>query len=413
MRLARASALALEIAVVKRVQDSLSRISGAIGSPSGAERRARARGDSARPDSRRAAASPIRRREEALGGAARQGARPAVVDGAELLVVAVRLLEVVAEDLLELGRPASPATSLEPVGEALVQLGPQLLRRARVGGVADEDVAEAEGGLADEVCAGRADELPVPRSRSRASATRARSPSAESATTAAAVEDLALDRSRARAPPVRARGRRSRRAASSALRRRRQHVRTAVSSRHERGQLLEEERVPARSLERRARAARARASAAARSSSASAACAAERLAARSRTRQSACALERARAGRGRAAEHRRVVAARVRQAGEQLEQRLLRPLEIVDDTSRQAGVARAPPSSRRIAQAISSADDAPAVERRSPARRARDRRAVLLPGEQRRDPRPRLAPRVCSSMDRRPPGGRSPRSARR
>jgi len=58
---------------------------------------------------------------------------------------------VVADHLVELLAPA-----VEPVGEALVQLGAELLRDALVGGVADQHVAEAEGVL-DRLM--RADEL--------------------------------------------------------------------------------------------------------------------------------------------------------------------------------------------------------------------------------------------------------------
>src|SRR6266516_7319990 len=67
-----------------------------------------------------------------------------VVDRAELGPVPVRLLEVEAEDLLVLTDPVT-RLAFEPVCEALVQLGPQLLRHRAVGGIADQDVAEAEG----------------------------------------------------------------------------------------------------------------------------------------------------------------------------------------------------------------------------------------------------------------------------
>ena len=58
----------------------------------------------------------------------------------ELDEVAMRLLEVVADDLLEL-----LAAAVEPAGEALVEVSALALRDAFVGRVADEDVAEAEG----------------------------------------------------------------------------------------------------------------------------------------------------------------------------------------------------------------------------------------------------------------------------
>ena len=62
---------------------------------------------------------------------------------AELAPVAHRLLEVPAGDLVELGQVAG-AVLLEPAREPLVQLGAGRLRQAVVGGVADQQVAEAE-----------------------------------------------------------------------------------------------------------------------------------------------------------------------------------------------------------------------------------------------------------------------------
>ena len=67
---------------------------------------------------------------------------------AELDPEAVGLLEVVADDLVELGAVAGVA--LGPGGQALVQLRAEPLRHRVVGGVADEDVAEAEAVLAGE-----------------------------------------------------------------------------------------------------------------------------------------------------------------------------------------------------------------------------------------------------------------------
>ena len=61
-----------------------------------------------------------------------------------------RLLQVVADDLLELRRVLS-GMLVQPAREALMQRGAQLFRRPVVGGVADEDVAEAESVLAVEV----------------------------------------------------------------------------------------------------------------------------------------------------------------------------------------------------------------------------------------------------------------------
>ena len=73
---------------------------------------------------------------------------------AELDAVAVGLLEVVGEELLALD-DAVAERALEPGGVALVQVGARLLGEARVGGVADEGVAEAERLLAREASAAR------------------------------------------------------------------------------------------------------------------------------------------------------------------------------------------------------------------------------------------------------------------
>ena len=70
---------------------------------------------------------------------------PVVVERAELREVAVGLLEVVAEDLLELDLAAALAVdAVGPVDEALVERRPGALEQAVVGGVADQDVVEAE-----------------------------------------------------------------------------------------------------------------------------------------------------------------------------------------------------------------------------------------------------------------------------
>src|SRR5215218_230789 len=61
----------------------------------------------------------------------------------------VRLLEVVADDLVQLTLPPRRART-NPPREALVQLRAQLLRERPVRRVADEDVREAEDVLAHE-----------------------------------------------------------------------------------------------------------------------------------------------------------------------------------------------------------------------------------------------------------------------
>jgi hypothetical protein len=68
-----------------------------------------------------------------------------VVERTELRQEAVRLLEVVAEDLLVLGAVAVAVHALAPIGKALVQAGAVALQQSAVDGVADQDVLEAEG----------------------------------------------------------------------------------------------------------------------------------------------------------------------------------------------------------------------------------------------------------------------------
>ena len=92
---------------------------------------------------------PPSRRLEPLGrpGGERGGAR---VARSERDAVLEGLLEVVADDLLELAQPVR-GRQLEPGGEALVQVGARVLRQRAIGGVADQDVTEAVGLLAGEV----------------------------------------------------------------------------------------------------------------------------------------------------------------------------------------------------------------------------------------------------------------------
>src|SRR5262245_16237216 len=67
---------------------------------------------------------------------------PCVVDDTELPAIPERLLEVVADDLVDVAGLAG-ARVRRPVGVALVLLGAELLRDTRVRSVADENVAEA------------------------------------------------------------------------------------------------------------------------------------------------------------------------------------------------------------------------------------------------------------------------------
>ena len=71
------------------------------------------------------------------------------VGGAELGRVPIALLEVIADELVSLDERG--AMLVEPAREALVQLRARSLRQRLVGGIADEEVAEAEGVLADDL----------------------------------------------------------------------------------------------------------------------------------------------------------------------------------------------------------------------------------------------------------------------
>ena len=73
----------------------------------------------------------------------------------ELPAVAVRLLEVVAEDLVALDE----LLAVQPVRELLVQLCPRRLGQGLVRGIADQDVAKAEGLVAGKDAAVGTDEL--------------------------------------------------------------------------------------------------------------------------------------------------------------------------------------------------------------------------------------------------------------
>ena len=111
-----------------------------------------------------------------------------VVERTELRAVTVGLLEVIAENLVELDQRL--AVDGEPVGESFVQLGPGRFRQRLVGGVADEQVAKAVGVVlrqqrllgSNQVLPHQRHELTVDRAAIRESRDRS------------AVEDLALDR---------------------------------------------------------------------------------------------------------------------------------------------------------------------------------------------------------------------------
>ena len=186
--------------------------------------------------------------------AARRGKRPSRrVEGSELGAVAVRLLEVVAEELVELEHAVAGAL-LEPGGVALVEVGPRLLRDRLVGGVADERVAETVAALAREHRrSGRISSL----RRGVGAARRPPRARRESSSRRTLVEDLPLDR-RGLEHRALASARRSRRAArrawivggmsSSASS-------SSLSATH-REHLLEEERIALRGVDDALRAAR-------------------------------------------------------------------------------------------------------------------------------------------------------------
>ena len=90
---------------------------------------------------------PLAGRRQPVGRA--PGHRPRVIVlGTELQTERVRLLQVIADELVEVGQPG---VGVEPLGEPLVELRPRLLRQHLIGGVAEQDVMEAEGLLAGDV----------------------------------------------------------------------------------------------------------------------------------------------------------------------------------------------------------------------------------------------------------------------
>ena len=106
----------------------------------------------------------------------------------ELGPVASRLLQVKAEDLVQLDQVA---TSLfQPGGEALVQPGSRRLGECAVGGVSDQEVAEAEGVVSGELGLVGADQVLANEGREA----RRHLAAVRERLDCAAVEDLALDR---------------------------------------------------------------------------------------------------------------------------------------------------------------------------------------------------------------------------
>ena len=130
-------------------------------------------------------------RPVAAGGQAapRRRGQHVVVGQPELGAVAAGLLEVVAEDLVQLDE-LGPVL-LQPGGEALVEVGAGRLGQRLVGGVADQQVAEAEAVLARELRPVRPDQLLADE---RGQARGDLGLLGRECLHGAAVEDLALDR---------------------------------------------------------------------------------------------------------------------------------------------------------------------------------------------------------------------------
>ena len=105
--------------------------------------------------------------------------------------IPVGLLEVVADDLVALDEVVRP---IEPVGEALVQLGAGRLGQRLVCRVANQQVPEAEAFVLGEGRRGRADELLAHERREMRLDRRPHGNRSEHGNRAA-MEDLALDRS--------------------------------------------------------------------------------------------------------------------------------------------------------------------------------------------------------------------------
>ena len=145
---------------------------------------------SARSSSGAAARSSVRQSARRPAAASRSPARSRQrrVRLPQLGLVASRLLEVVAEDLVRLDEIV--AVLFEPVGEALVQFGSGGLGQGVVGGVADQQVAEAEGVVSGELGPVGADQL-LAHERGQA---RCHLAVVREGLDGAAVEDLPLDR---------------------------------------------------------------------------------------------------------------------------------------------------------------------------------------------------------------------------
>ena len=152
--------------------------------------------------------------------------------------VAVRLLEVIADDLVRLHE----IVRREPVGEALVQLGSNRLRKRLVGGVTDEQVAKAEALVFREGRRGRPDELLAYERREMGLDRRSHWVGGEHGY-GSAMEHLALDRTALHHHPDVAVERVDARLQEGVDRRRNGDLAVATVFPHHREHLLDEERV--------------------------------------------------------------------------------------------------------------------------------------------------------------------------
>ena len=126
-------------------------------------------------------------------GRARRDLPRRLVGGAELLPVPEGLLEVVSEDLLVLGHPFARGLR-QPAREALVQIGPLLLRHRLVRSITDQQMPEPERVLASELRPVRPDQLLAGQCQQPGPNVRARRLLAERRD-GPGMEHLALDRS--------------------------------------------------------------------------------------------------------------------------------------------------------------------------------------------------------------------------
>ena len=157
--------------------------------------------------------------------------------GTELGAVAIGLLEVIADDFVQLDEIGSALG--DPGGEALVQVGPGRLRERLIGGVADQEMAEAKGVFAGKLRPVRAKQLPPDERRREAPAAGHRRRERLDGT---AVKDAPLDGAALEHVPldgvelIESRG-------EQRLDRRRHGDRRIRRLAHERDHLLDEERI--------------------------------------------------------------------------------------------------------------------------------------------------------------------------